>query len=80
VELAERGDRLLTSAVNGEEVLLAASATVYHLFAQPDPFVPRVSIVLDELEPPIAKGDKLGEVIFRNDSEKIAERRSGIHR
>ena len=72
VELAERGDRLLTSVLNGEEVALAASATVHHLFAQPDPVVPRVSIVLDELEPPIAKGDKLGEVTFRNDREKIA--------
>jgi Penicillin-binding protein 5, C-terminal domain len=72
VKLAERGDRLLTSVLNGEEIALAASSTVYHLFSQPDPVVPPVSIVPDELEPPIAKGNKLGKVIFCKDSEKIA--------
>jgi D-alanyl-D-alanine carboxypeptidase (penicillin-binding protein 5/6) len=72
IELADKGDTLLTSFVNGEKVPLVAAAPVHYLVARSDPGVSRLSIVLDELGPPIAKGDKLGQAFFLSGDQEIA--------
>lgn len=72
VELIDRGDTVLTSVVHGEPVPLAAAEPVYHLVARREPDLPQLQIALDEIGPPIAKGDKLGEAVFSDGQEEIA--------
>lgn len=53
------------------EVALTAEETILYQLSNEERTFPRWSINLTELEPPIAKGDRLGEVIFRFDNREI---------
>jgi D-alanyl-D-alanine carboxypeptidase (penicillin-binding protein 5/6) len=72
VALLDRGETVITSVVDGEKVPLAA-ATGAHLIVPSDDFnLPQIHIALDELEAPIAKGEKVGEAVFHNGDREIA--------
>ncbi len=71
VELFDQGETVLTSVVNGEKVALAAAEPLVHLMARQEPTPPQLRIALDGLGPPIAKGEKVGEVLFSNGGEEI---------
>lgn len=64
LEFAKAGETVLMMDVNGRELPLHAAAPVRYLVSRNEPSRPRYRIVLDELKPPIAEGEQLGEVVF----------------
>lgn len=64
LEIAGQGETVLTVDVDGVEVPLNAAAPVRYLIFRNRPVKPRYRIALDELKPPIAEGERLGEVVF----------------
>lgn len=64
LEFAKEGETVLMMDVNGRELPLHAAAPVRYLVSRNEPSRPRYRIVLDELKPPIAEGEQLGEVVF----------------
>lgn len=64
LEFAREGETVLMMDIDGRELPLHAAAPVRYLVSRNRPTKPRYRIVLDELKPPIAEGEQLGEVIF----------------
>jgi len=64
LEFAKEGETVLIVDVDGRELPLDAAAPVRYLVPRNRPAKPRYRIVLDELKPPIAEGEQLGEVVF----------------
>lgn len=64
LEFAREGETVLMMDIDGRELPLDAAAPVRYLVSRNRPTKPRYRIVLDELKPPIAEGEQLGEVVF----------------
>ncbi|MFQ5929603.1 MAG: hypothetical protein ACE5MK_07880 [Acidobacteriota bacterium] len=74
--MIEQGDPVLMFEIDEMEVALAAEEPILYQLSNEERTFPRWSIKLDELEPPIAKGDRLGEVISRLENQEIG--RAGL--
>jgi len=72
VALLERGKTVVTSVVDGKKVPLAAATGAHLVVPSDDINLPQIQIALDELETPIAKGEKVGEAVFHNGNREIA--------
>ncbi|MDH3443987.1 MAG: D-alanyl-D-alanine carboxypeptidase [Deltaproteobacteria bacterium] len=72
MSLIEPGDTILTSKVDGRKITIAAAESAHYVGPEIDSDPPQMQIALDELELPIAKGEKVGEVIFSNDEKELA--------
>ena len=72
VSLLDRGATVITSVVDGTKVPLAAAAGAHLVVSSDTMDLPQMQITLDELEAPIAKGEKLGEAVFHNGDREIA--------
>jgi D-alanyl-D-alanine carboxypeptidase (penicillin-binding protein 5/6) len=72
MSLIERGETVLTSVVDGKEIVIAAAAPAHYVgpAVQSDP--PQMHIALNELALPIAAGEKVGEAIFRIGDKELA--------
>jgi D-alanyl-D-alanine carboxypeptidase (penicillin-binding protein 5/6) len=65
ISLVEPGKTILTSKVAGKNVAIAAAAPARYVGPVIDGNPPQMQIALDELALPIAKGEKVGEAVFR---------------
>jgi D-alanyl-D-alanine carboxypeptidase (penicillin-binding protein 5/6) len=65
ISLVEPGKTILTSKVAGKKVAVAAAEPARYVGPVIDGNPPQMQIALDELELPIAKGEKVGEAVFR---------------
>jgi len=72
VSLLDRGATVITSVVDGVKVPLAAAAGAQLVVSSDKMDLPQMQIALDELEAPIAKGEKLGEAVFHNGDREVA--------
>jgi D-alanyl-D-alanine carboxypeptidase (penicillin-binding protein 5/6) len=72
VALLDRGETVITSVVDGEKVPLAAATGARLIVPSDDLNLPQIHIALDELEAPIAKGEKVGEAVFHKGNKEIA--------
>jgi D-alanyl-D-alanine carboxypeptidase (penicillin-binding protein 5/6) len=65
MSLIERGETVLTSVVAGRTITIAAAEPAQYVGPAVESDPPQMQIALNELELPIAKGEKVGEAIFR---------------
>jgi D-alanyl-D-alanine carboxypeptidase len=65
ISLIEPGKTILTSKVAGKKVVIAAAAPARYVGPTIEGNPPQMQIALDELALPIAKGEKVGEAVFR---------------
>jgi D-alanyl-D-alanine carboxypeptidase (penicillin-binding protein 5/6) len=65
ISLVEPDKTILTSKVAGKKIAIAAAAPARYVGPPIDGNPPQMQIVLDELALPIAKGEKVGEAVFR---------------
>ena len=72
MSLVEPGQTILTSKVDGKKVAIAAAAPAHHVGPANDGGPPQMQIALDELELPIAKGEIVGEAVFRKGDKELA--------
>jgi serine-type D-Ala-D-Ala carboxypeptidase (penicillin-binding protein 5/6) len=72
MSLIEPGETILTSKVDGKKVAIAAAAPAHYVGPASDADPPQMHIALDELELPIAKGEKVGEAVFRKGDKELA--------
>lgn len=72
VALLDRGKTVITSVVDGKQVPLAAATGAHLVVPSDDINLPQMQIALDDLEAPIAKGEKVGEAVFHNGDTEIA--------
>jgi serine-type D-Ala-D-Ala carboxypeptidase (penicillin-binding protein 5/6) len=72
MSLIEPGETILTSQVDGKKVAIAAAASAHYVGPASDADPPQMHIALDELALPIAKGEKVGEAIFRKGDKELA--------
>ena len=72
MSLIDRGETIVTSVVNGARVPLAAADAAHYFASFDDLAFPQIQIALEELQPPIAKGEKLGEAVLRDGDKEIA--------
>ncbi len=70
--LLDRGETLITSVVDGNKISLAAATGAHLVVPSDDIDLPQMQIALDELQPPIAQGEKVGEAVFHNGETEIA--------
>src|SRR3990170_1507432 len=64
LEFVKEGETVLRMDIGGRELTLNAAAPVRYLVSRNRPTKPRYHIILDQLKPPIAEGEQLGEVVF----------------
>jgi D-alanyl-D-alanine carboxypeptidase (penicillin-binding protein 5/6) len=72
MSLVEPGKTILTSKVDGKKVAIGAAAPAHYVGPTNDGGSPQMQIVLDELELPIAKGEVVGEAVFRKGDKELA--------
>ncbi len=72
MSLIEPGETILTSKVDGRKITVAAAESAHYVGPSIDEDPPQMQIALDELDLPIAKGEKVGEAIFRSDDKELA--------
>ncbi len=72
ISLIESGETILTSKVDGRKITVAAAESAHYVGPSIDEDPPQMQIALDELDLPIAKGEKVGEAIFRSDDTELA--------
>jgi D-alanyl-D-alanine carboxypeptidase (penicillin-binding protein 5/6) len=72
MSLIEPGETVVTSVVDGRKVAIAAAHPAHYVGPAGDSDPPQMQIALDELELPIAKGEKVGEAIFYNGDKELA--------
>jgi len=72
MSLIESGETVVTSVVDGRKVAIAAAHPAHYVGPAGDSDPPQMQIALDELELPIAEGEKVGEAIFYNGDKELA--------
>ncbi len=72
ISLLDRGETVISSVVAGTKVPLVAAEGAQHVFSSAALSLPQIEIVLDELAAPLAKGEKVGEAVFRDGKKEIA--------
>jgi D-alanyl-D-alanine carboxypeptidase (penicillin-binding protein 5/6) len=72
MSLIEPGETILTSKVDGQKVPIAAAGPAHYVGPASDGDLPQMHIALDELELPIAKGEKVGVAVFRKGDQELA--------
>jgi len=72
MSLVEPGKTILTSKVDGKKVAIAAAAPAHYVGPTNDGRPPQMQIALDELALPIAKGEIVGEAVFRKGDKELA--------